>query len=316
MQRVWVINPDAEQELLHHRLRPGSPYQAPASLYKATHDMSHKFRHLTEQDALIMADYSRGATLCDAPPREVSCWCPTANLRQLVERCWGLTLRAPSMDVLAQCNDKLLVSTFTSCLEERAPVQSVAELDALILERRWGSGDAQSKSVGDGARATVRLKRRFGQAGRGQRRVNEFLSADDRRFIKDSQKWGGLIVEPELDVVNNLSIHGVVSPAGLLTGAPCSFQTDRFSSPNSTLVVVDESSSSRTDELRRVAEDVAATLEHLGYFGPFGLDFIVTQAGRLALVDINARFTLGFSTGLGRQRDAALALIDCAMRPS
>jgi hypothetical protein len=217
------------------------------------------------------------------------------------------------MDLLARCNDKLTVSQFDACIQERAQVCSVADLQRLIIDRGWRSCDPRGQSVGAGARASVRLKRRFGQAGRGQRRVNEFLSADDLRFVQDSAKFGGLIAEPELTIAKNWSMHGVITPTTLLLGDPCSFTTDRFSAPNSP-VQQDETYSRPASHLRDATSDVAATLQKWGYFGPFGLDFVVTVEGRWALVDINARFTLGFSAGLGQKRSNALELVDrCAL---
>ncbi len=312
--RVWLINPDAEQELLHHVLHPSRPYQCPAALSKTLEDIHDKFQPLTEHDELLIVGSRKSSAPIHGRPTLLSFWCPTHHVQKWAQRTWGVHMHAPSMDLLARCNDKLTVSQFDACIQERAQVCSVADLQRLIIDRGWRSCDPRGQSVGAGARASVRLKRRFGQAGRGQRRVNEFLSADDLRFVQDSAKFGGLIAEPELTIAKNWSMHGVVTPTMLLLGEPCSFTNDRFSSPESE-VRRDEGNPSLTNAMRVAAGDVAATLQQWGYFGPFGLDFVACADERLALVDINARFTLGFSVGMGQKRSTALDLIDrCALR--
>ena len=58
------------------------------------------------------------------------------------------------------------------------------------------------------------------------------------------------------------------------------------------------------------ARTAAESLRSIGYFGPFGIDAFVFRSERgehlNPLSDLNARFTLGWSTGMGEKREEAL----------
>lgn len=312
MGRLWLINPDAEQELLQHHLRAGAPYQTPAALATAIHRLEQAFSTLTLDEPLVFCGM---VGVSERPLRPgddtLSCWCPTSLARATAQMAYGVELYGPSMDVLTRCNDKLLVGQFTSAhVEGRTLIHGGDELIAHMTEHRWLSRDDRARSVGAGGAASVRLKCRFGQAGRGQRRVNEFLSADDLRFVQQSARQGGLIVEPELAVVSNHSIHGIVDTTQVITGELCSFRTDRFSAPTEVVIERSAERGRCVVSAQQMAQDVAEELSHLGYRGPFGLDFVWTDERRLVLVDINARFTLGWSVGMQDRRSAALHVLD------
>jgi predicted ATP-grasp superfamily ATP-dependent carboligase len=63
--------------------------------------------------------------------------------------------------------------------------------------------------------------------------------------------------------------------------------------------------------LRHVAERASEEILRVGYFGPFGIDVLVVD-GQARLIDLNPRFTLGWSIGMGELRTEA---IDRALNP-
>jgi hypothetical protein len=150
-------------------------------------------------------------------------------------------------------------------------------------------------------------KRPFGFAGRGQRRVPEEPSADDVRWVADSLGTGGLLIEPAVEIASEYSIHGYVDSKGVVTGASCRFSTDSAGSPSP--VELAERDPPRDRALGESARLVAEHLFRAGYFGPFGVDAFEYRNGGVhlnALSEVNARFTLGWSTGMGSARDAVL----------
>jgi hypothetical protein len=159
-----------------------------------------------------------------------------------------------------------------------------------------------------GARAgALRCKRRFGFAGRGQRVLPEQPSPADRRWLADALAAGGVVVEPELTGAEALSLHGVVDASGALLGGACRLDVDRFGAPTSVTRLRDTEVSAllAPQALEAVGHEVARRLDAAGYFGPFGID-VLLSGGEPRLIDVNARFTLGFSNGLGDRREAAL----------
>ncbi|HKO94259.1 MAG TPA: hypothetical protein VJU61_24065, partial [Polyangiaceae bacterium] len=156
------------------------------------------------------------------------------------------------------------------------------------------------------------FKRRFGFAGRGQRRLGRELSADDRRWLADSLRQGGLLGEPWLEIEREVCQHGVVEPGGRVEfGQPCWQHTDAQRAwLGSTLVRPGELSAEAQRALLRSAEQAAQALSGAGYFGPFGVDayFWRTPQGSLQLNplgELNARYTMGFSVGMSARRSAA-----------
>jgi phosphoribosylaminoimidazole carboxylase (NCAIR synthetase) len=149
------------------------------------------------------------------------------------------------------------------------------------------------------------FKRPYGFAGRGQRRMAEQLSADDRRWLADGLRLGGLLGEPWLPIERELSLHGVLAANGdLRLGRPCEQHTDSF---RAWIASAPLAAGELRAEWRRAlvcaAERAAEALQRAGYFGPFGIDAYLwrTPAGGLELNplgELNARYTMGFSVGM------------------
>ena len=342
--RLWLLNPDAEQEMLQFFLRkattvkpaegePGEPRAKIPSRglsQKAWQLLTDRFLSLTCGEPTL---FLRSGELL--PPREEKIakrqwipWCPTTGVQAYLHRATGQDYRGPSMTLLCDLNDKLYLQRHSEHVAPgRRLITTFEELVEVFETGVWPNRSRTSRTVAEGGPAAVRLKRRFGQAGRGQRRVNVALSEDDRRFIIDSMGKGGLIAEPELDVRENLSLHGLVHPAGLMFGTPYRFRVDRFSAPRGpetrplsprdrrrddvltrnelALAVASDVESS----MLRIGTSVGSDLKARGYSGPFGLDFVETKDHGLVLLDLNARFTINWSLGMNERRDEALSLM-------
>jgi len=159
------------------------------------------------------------------------------------------------------------------------------------------------------------LERAYGFAGKGARRLTGPPTADDMRWLRDSLTRGGILVEPWVPIVRELSLHGFVGATSVVLGEPCALVCNEFGAPSSVTVLRREPGTSTTEHvvprLRDVARTAAESLRSIGYFGPFGIDAFVFRGERgehlNPLSDLNARFTLGWSTGMGERREAALA---------
>jgi phosphoribosylaminoimidazole carboxylase (NCAIR synthetase) len=172
-------------------------------------------------------------------------------------------------------------------------LRDAAELERALAERRG---------------AAWLFKRPYGFAGRGQRRIAE-PSADDRRWLADGLRLGGLLGEPWLELERELSLHGSVARDGAVRlGRPCVQRVDRWRAWLATepLDPGDLSSAWRS-ELENAAERAAEALFRAGYFGPFGIDAYIwrTPAGGRALNalgELNARYTMGYPVGMAPGR--------------
>ncbi len=283
--RVWWLNLDADVELA----RPEGYLPKRALLEQAA-------RQQPLLDGLTLGEpqigfQSQGATsAARSDERDVVCWCPTPlALRTLAARGYAAP-RAPSLSTLQRVNHR----RFLFELIEPTPT------------RRWVDGPQDSSWLDQLPPSGVRLKRGFGFAGRGQRVVRPNPSADDLRWVEDSLR-DGLLLEPELDVRCELCVHGLLDDAGDLFGSPCVQTCDRWGRVSAVVVATLDQAQER--ELLDATAVVASSLKRAGYFGPFGVDFLVsdTTGTRLTqLSEVNARMTLGWSVGMGLQRETAL----------
>lgn len=281
--RAWFLNLDADAELGHsHAYTSGRQIRQQIE------------QHLSACAALTLGEPVCGQELID-PTLPVYCWCPTPNALGTLA---GLGLSAvvgPDVHSLRRANDRAWTVDLAQPELGRCFVTSADDWRRLLLEAPSPTG-------------TWRLKRRFGFAGRGHRRLRAVPSADDLRWVDASLAQGGLLREAELPIHEELSIHGYVDSSELLLGTPVSFASDAFGAPAGHTPSVGRSAWAR--ELAEAATRVASRLLEYGYFGPFGVDAFSWRSGSGVLLnpvsDVNARFTLAWSTGMGNVRERAL----------
>jgi len=280
--RAWFLNLDADAELGHsHAYTPG-----------------RQIRRQIEQHLPACAALTLGEPVCGQDPIDpelpVYCWCPTPNALGRLARLGLRAIVGPDVDALRRANDRAWTVDFAEPRLARCLVTIADDWGRLLLEAHSPTG-------------TWRLKRRFGFAGRGHRRLRAVPSADDLRWVDASLGQGGLLREAELPIHDEFSIHGYVDSSELLLGTPVSFSSDAFGAPAGHSSWV---GSDWARELSGAATRVASRLLEYGYFGPFGVDAFSwrSEAGVVLnpVSDVNARFTLAWSTGMGHLRERAL----------
>jgi hypothetical protein len=283
----WLLNPDAELELA----RPVA-YSPKRHVIQAMRAHAEKFSWLTGSDPSSFLDelpVGNGA--------RALLWCATPRGLASAERAGFKVPPAPSLSALTAANLKGNVEALGLPRPKvRAFVRNQAELDAVFACLR----DTE----------LLRIKRALSFAGRAQRRLSRELSPQDRRYLSEAFNMGGVLVESEQRVEREWSIHGVVWGGPLKFGGESRFDVVLG---DACAVVADEHGSVTSIQadvpgpaaLRDAATRAARGLYELGYFGPFGLDFLEGDHGLVAS-DLNARFTLGWSIGMGKARDDAL----------
>ncbi len=309
--RAWLLNLDAERELAAQ----GS-FQTPKKLAE----------QIAREAVRVREALCPGEPLLDdaaMKPGEVAvAWCPTPSALARIARAGLRAPRAPCLDVLRRVNHRkfaleLAQSEALLDLLGALPAQGPASR-AFESERAYFDGEAtlshalesleRRPAVGTG----FRLKRSYGFAGKGQWRLGSPLRADDHRWLTDALRLGGCVAEPEIELITEISQHGYVDERELILGDPCRLECDRYGAPTS----IERADISTLDQgvleaLRAALVAVAEALRAAGYYGPFGLDsrlFDSQQGLGVTLVgDLNARFTMGWSVGLGEARETALA---------
>jgi phosphoribosylaminoimidazole carboxylase (NCAIR synthetase) len=207
---------------------------------------------------------------------------------------------APSVLVLRRVNHR----RFCAELGQRLP-------DAAFVE----SADACERAIGARSGAWL-LKRAFGFAGRGRRKVTSgALTRDDARWIDASMRSGGLQCEPLVAIDREYALHGDVDERGALTlGAPTVQRCDASGAWIASELADDLADGERA-ALEHEAHAVARALVLAGYFGPFNVDAYRWSDERARLRafnprgEINARYSMGWTIGMsGYNRRVASAI--------
>ena len=159
--------------------------------------------------------------------------------------------------------------------------------------------------IGDG----WRVKRAFGMTGRGHRVIAAAsgISDADRAFLRASMDLGGVQIEPNVVVVTEYAIHGMLgADRSLVLGDVVVQRCDARGSWIAT-EPLDDPPADVAAGLDAQARLVSGALGDAGYFGPFGIDaFTYRDAGGgerfRPRSEVNARYTMGFAVGFRRAR--------------
>lgn len=286
----WVLNLDAELELAHPAYTP--PRRLQEQL--ATHGTAARAL-LGPRDVLIGATAMPALARSPLRPNEAAdligrAWCPTplaiASLRSA-----GVEPEPhPAADVLRRVNHRRFAFELGGGLPGQMYVEERAAIDALTrsAEHPW------------------LLKRPLAFAGRGQLRIHSNIDVKQSYWIDASLRRDGLVVEPLVFPILEVSVHGFVWPRGQHElGRVCVQEvTDRGVFRSIRLARAGELATGETTALLERAAHVASALAAAGYFGPFGIDAFRYRAGHgesfCALSEINARYSMGFATGFPR----------------
>lgn len=284
--RAWVLNLDAELELM----RPRNYHPTKGSLAACEHYSPLAKRLLRGEDR----------ELSRTEPLRAGCalgylghaWCPTPSAVALLERAGAVVQHAPSLNCLQQVNHRRFHAELGQTLPEAGFVTSLPDaLDKLARPSPLG----------------WMVKRGFGFASRGVRRMPAQLTRDDANWLTQALTYGGIQIEPWLELLAEYSLHGYVTNTGVQLGQPCRLTLG--AEPKYTQVsraeCGDDNQALAPAERARLfqqAELTAAALKASGYTGPFGIDaFAYLYCGQREFnprSEVNARYTLAYSVGM------------------
>ena len=286
-RRAWVLNFDADDELA--QLGPYTPRADVRARFRA--QASRLTGLVAPDDAVVWEE--EGVRLSERLRGDAFLRTPSA-LRRLAS-VGALVPPAPSVEVLRAVNHRRFSADLGQTLPAAAYVRTLGELEAALAAL---SG------------ATWLLKRPFGYAGRGRRKVTSgALEASDRSFAESTfARWGGLQVEPWLELDGDFAIHGWLDGAGACTlGDPTVQRCDESGAWMATeLARPGDLQAEEAAALTREATRAAEALHAAGYFGPFGVDayrFHDHAGGERRFnprSEVNARYSMGWGVGMGR----------------
>lgn len=221
-------------------------------------------------------------------------WCPTPRALERLVRAGATPVAAPNVAVLRRVNHRRFNAELGQTLPDARFVTTPEELGAVI--------------VGETPSGHWLLKRPFGFAGRGRRRVAcGRLDPSVVTWAEASFRNGdGLQVEPWVERMADYGLHGFLSQSGAITlGEPTQQECDDSGAWRGTTMATDLASNEAA-ALRAAAELSAKALRAASYFGPFGVDAYRWRDGVTTHFnprsEINARYTMGWAIGMQRCR--------------
>ena len=290
--RVWVLNLEAE-----HELESAGRFTPSRHLRAIVERESRRLTGgLVHPDDLVLDERA----LRERPDcREFvgMCWSPTANARERLRSVGALLPAAPSVEALAAVNSRPFAADVRAGLFHES------------FEKHVASSAAAALSVlAQPAEAGWLVRRTFGAAGRGRRKVHAGdVREEDRAWLEASLALGPLVIEPWVEVTREYTRSGWVHEDGSLDVArPCLQSTTRVGAWIETAEARSAELLERDDErLHEAAVAAGRALAARGYFGPFGIDAFRHRVphrvpGSRAdvlnpLSEINARFTMDWS---------------------
>lgn len=287
--RAWVLNLDAEDELCAPEVS-----RDPFAAIEARPHLASALAALVGSDVVLR----RGLR---APLGALGrAFSPTPRALAALT-CAGATAPpAPPISVLRRVADR----RFGLALGDGHTPGAIVLVAAGVLE-----------ALGPALRGPRVFKRIFGFAGRGRLLSRGGPPSDrERAFVARAlDADGAVVVEPWLDRVADFGLHGFVDRRGDLTlGTPTVQQTTSGGGWRASRAAApDEVGPQEAAALADQARLAGAALADAGYFGPFGIDAFrwtgaaaggLGGAGLVSRCEVNARYTMGWATGMGEQR--------------
>jgi hypothetical protein len=280
VQRAWLLNLDAD-----HELRKPLGYQPNREVLGRVAEMIPLIIGLVRDgDAVIGRD-------AVPPGAKGICWCPTPSALRQLARLGVKAPESPPFEVIRRVNHR----------------RWCFALGGALAGSVWAREPADVRDAIGGTPRDWLLKRPHGMAGRGRRILQKGrLDPADVGWLAASFREDGVIVEPWVETVGELVVHGYVEPAGDVTiGAVCEQRVDRHGRWLETVLNPALPAADRAGMLG-TAEEVARALHVEGYFGPFGVDGYRYRDGHEVRLqtrsEVNARYTMGWAVGMGSKR--------------
>ncbi len=287
--RVWVLNLDAE-----HELEAGRGYAPTERLREiVARERRRLFGNLVAPGDIVLGEDELAPEERErVRGLEGLAWCPTPCALARLEAAGARSLAAPSFDVLRTVNARPFAAAV------RAPLAR-ASFEKLVAPTLDAALAALARPAADG----WLVRRTFGAAGRGRRRIAAGRpTAAELAWLVASLRRGALVIEPWVYVTREYTRSACVTARGeVVISPPCFQETTKTGSWMRTERA--ECGAVSHEDDARLEEAVAAAgvaLAEAGYFGPFGIDAFRhrTEHGEALnpLSEINARFTMDWTT--------------------
>ncbi len=283
-----MLNLDADDELA-----------SPTSYGSVSSAMRARLDALVPRVASLLAPgdvvIESGRVLDDASSYVGRAWCPTPSALKRMRDARVTMPDVPSVDVLARVNHRRFCAELGQSIPGASFVTSAEQCVRALAARPVGEAWL--------------LKRAFGFAGRGRRKVTSgALGDDETRWIEASiDLGGGLQVEPFVAIDREFSLHGAIDASrAIALGAPTVQRCDAYGAWVATaLSAPGDLAADELGALERETRAAASALAAAGYTGPFGVDAYRWRDASGAVhfnprSEINARYSMGYAVGASR----------------
>ena len=298
------MNADFEAELEHRAFAPQRPYRRPASFDALNRRLSEKFLWLArEGDALLAEEPWGGSLVEDARVRGVELvspsrvepqahrlftpWGWTPGAARVGERA-GARFEPLPFEAVARVNSKL----WSHALEVELGVAIEGAATASTLEEL---NDAARRACPRANDKWV-VKSPYGFAAR-ERVLGRGPAVDGAQaawVLKRLARGETLIFQPWLEVLREYGVVCEIARDGSHTILGVSDLQTNGAGTGTGYVLGRAPAPERMRELEAMARVVCARLYAEGYRGPAGLDAIEHARGLHPLLELNARYTMGF----------------------
>lgn len=298
--RIWHMNADFETELAH----PAGAYRRPPSFDALNHRLAKHLLWLTHPgDALLLPEPWSEALQSEARLRGVEL-VHLANSEHQNSRIftpWGWTSSAVAvgkkigavvqsipLTTVARVNSKL----WSHALEVELGLAQPGATTASTFEELQEAVARACSGVDD--KWVIKSPLGFAARDRVLGRGPSLREPQARWSLRRLDKGETLIFQPWLEVIREygvvmdiradgaFEIHGISDLQTNGAGTSKGYVLGRHPSPL------------RVNELERIAGIVGDRLFKEGYFGPVGIDALEHSGGLHPLLEINARYTMGF----------------------
>lgn len=288
---AWVLNLDAEYELASPdaHTSSGRVNERLPELVKVLAPLFAEGDVVLGEKDMLARDASENQA-----PHAGRAWCPTPRAIARLEAAGAQPIASPSFAVLRRVNHRRFCAELGQTLPGAVFVTTESDLFA-TLRAKTASGHWL-------------VKRPFGFAGRGRRRIaaSERDPSADSWLLASLRGGEGVQIEPWVAIVADYALHGFIAENGDVTlGEPTRQICDERGAWKGTAIAVDLAPD-ETALLETSAKGAASALATAGYFGPFGVDAYRWQDGAQtrfnARSEINARYSMGWAIGMRDRR--------------
>jgi hypothetical protein len=298
--RLWYMNADFEVELA----AGSAPYRRLPKYETLNRRLSERLLWLAAPGDVLIVEQPIGPTLVGEAARRGVELIPKKNTsdqqhkiftpwgwtRSAVElgRWFGAQVEHPDLEVISNVNSKLWSFALEQQLGIAIPGSGIAsgieELAELILESCPGAGDKWVIKSPFGFAARDRV------LGRGPRMDYPQAEWVRRQFTEGRQ----LLFQPWLDVKREYGIVIEIGRRGEIAVQGVSDLQTNGAGTGKGYLLGRKVDLERLSDLEEIASVVGRRLFQEGYYGPAGIDALEHAGGLLPLLEVNARYTMGF----------------------